>query len=218
MSIFDLYRPRGRHHRRQWRHRARHRAGARRCRAATSRSGAAMPTRTRTPPPTMADGAGKADTAVCDVTDPASVKSAMARDAGQDSAASTAASPMPALAAADATPSSTAPRNNGAACSPPISTACFHVFQAAARHADRARHRRAIAFGRLVATSSLASLFGTARNRALCRDQGRHQRAGPRARGRTGASGRHRQCHPARLDQERHDRRRIMANENSSPT
>jgi NAD(P)-dependent dehydrogenase (short-subunit alcohol dehydrogenase family) len=39
----------------------------------------------------------------------------------------------------------------------------FHVFQAAARHmTDRAK--AGDAFGRLVATSSLASLFGTARN------------------------------------------------------
>jgi len=39
----------------------------------------------------------------------------------------------------------------------------FHVFQAAARHMT-ARAEAGDAFGRLVATSSLASLFGTARN------------------------------------------------------
>jgi NAD(P)-dependent dehydrogenase (short-subunit alcohol dehydrogenase family) len=39
----------------------------------------------------------------------------------------------------------------------------FHVFQAAARHMTE-RSERGDAFGRLVATSSLASLFGTARN------------------------------------------------------
>jgi NAD(P)-dependent dehydrogenase (short-subunit alcohol dehydrogenase family) len=39
----------------------------------------------------------------------------------------------------------------------------FHVFQAAARHMTE-RAQAGDAFGRLVATSSLASLFGTARN------------------------------------------------------
>ena len=39
----------------------------------------------------------------------------------------------------------------------------FHVFQAAARHMTE-RAQEGDAFGRLVATSSLASLFGTARN------------------------------------------------------
>jgi NAD(P)-dependent dehydrogenase (short-subunit alcohol dehydrogenase family) len=39
----------------------------------------------------------------------------------------------------------------------------FHVFQAAARHMTE-RAQSGDAFGRLVATSSLASLFGTARN------------------------------------------------------
>ena len=39
----------------------------------------------------------------------------------------------------------------------------FHVFQAAARHMTE-RSEAGDAFGRLVATSSLASLFGTARN------------------------------------------------------
>jgi len=39
----------------------------------------------------------------------------------------------------------------------------FHVFQAAARHMIE-RAERGDAFGRLIATSSLASIFGTARN------------------------------------------------------
>ena len=73
---------------------------------------------------TMAGCPGKVDTQICDVSDPASVKAAMAATL-DTSAGSTAALPMPASAAADAMPSSTAPRNNGAACSPPISTACF---------------------------------------------------------------------------------------------
>jgi NAD(P)-dependent dehydrogenase (short-subunit alcohol dehydrogenase family) len=78
----------------------------------------------------------------------------------------------------------------------------FHVFQAAARHMTE-RATSGDPFGRLVATSSLASRHRA--QRTLRRDQGRHQRAGPRTRGRTGASGRHRQRHPARLDQKRHD-------------
>ena len=45
-------------------------------------------------------------------------------DARYISAGSTAALPMPASAAADGAPSSTAPRRNGARCSRPISTAC----------------------------------------------------------------------------------------------
>ncbi len=82
----------------------------------------------------------------------------------------------------------------------------FHVFQAAARHMTE-RATAGDAFGRLVATSSLASLFGTARNEHYAAHQGRHQRAGPRARRRAGAARRHGQRHPARLDQERHDRK-----------
>ena len=39
----------------------------------------------------------------------------------------------------------------------------FHVFQVAARHMTE-RAEKGDAFGRLVATSSMASLFGTARN------------------------------------------------------
>jgi shikimate 5-dehydrogenase len=67
---------------------------------------------------TMAGCAGNVHTAICDVSDPASVKSAMA------------ASPMPESAAADGTPLSTAPKNSGGPCSRPISTAysmCFRL-------------------------------------------------------------------------------------------
>ena len=49
-------------------------------------------------------------------------------DKNKNAAASMAASPMPVSAAADGTPSSTAPKNNGAICSQPISTVysmCF---------------------------------------------------------------------------------------------
>ena len=72
---------------------------------------------------TMAKGPGKVDTRICDVADPASVKDAM-KATLDTSAVSTAALPMPASAAAAGAPSSTAPRRNGAGCSPPISMAC----------------------------------------------------------------------------------------------
>ena len=72
---------------------------------------------------TMAAGTGKVDTRICDVSDPASVKAAM-KATLEPSAGSTAVSPMPASAAADGAPSSTAPRRNGEGCSRPISTAC----------------------------------------------------------------------------------------------
>lgn len=75
----------------------------------------------------MSGAKGKVDTQVCDVTDVTSVKAAM--DATlKNSAVSMAVSPMPASAAADVTPSSTARKSNGATCSPPISMAysmCF---------------------------------------------------------------------------------------------
>jgi hypothetical protein len=111
---------------------------------------------------TLAAGPGKVDARVCDVTDPASVKAAM-------------------QAVLD-----TFGRVDGCFANAGISgggrksfidrseeewrtmfatnlDGVFHVFQAAARHmTDRAKNGDA--FGRLVATSSLASLFGTARN------------------------------------------------------
>ena len=73
---------------------------------------------------TMAGCAGKVDTRICDVSRSRLGEIGDGRDARRRSAGSTAASPMPASAAADATPSSTAPKNSGAACSRPISTAC----------------------------------------------------------------------------------------------
>src|SRR5712664_2112076 len=102
---------------------------------------------------TMADCSGKADTRVCDVTDPASVKSAMAatleRFGRVDGCF--------ANAGIDRTEeqwrSMFATNLDGV----------FHVFQAAARHMTE-RATSGDPFGRLVATSSLASLFGTARN------------------------------------------------------
>ena len=111
---------------------------------------------------TMAGCAGKADTRVCDVTDPASVKSAMAatlerfgRVDGCFANAGIGGGGRHAFI--DRTEeqwrSMFATNLDGV----------FHVFQAAARHMTE-RAASGDPFGRLVATSSLASLFGTARN------------------------------------------------------
>ena len=111
---------------------------------------------------TMAGCAGKVDTRICDVADPASVKSAMA-------------------AALD-----TFGRVDGCFANAGIGgggrhafidrteeqwrsmfatnlDGVFHVFQSAARHMTE-RAEAGDKFGRLIATSSMASLFGTARN------------------------------------------------------
>ncbi len=111
---------------------------------------------------TMAAGPGKVDTRVCDVTSPDSVNAAMA-------------------AVLD-----TFGRVDGCFANAGIGgggrrafierteeewrkmfatnlDGVFHAFQAAARHMTE-RAKAGDAFGRLVATSSLASLFGTARN------------------------------------------------------
>ncbi len=74
---------------------------------------------------TMAGCAGKVDTRVCDVSEPASVKAAMAatlQTFGRVDGCF-------ANAGIGGTPSSTAPKNNGAACSPPISTAFSMYFR-----------------------------------------------------------------------------------------
>jgi NAD(P)-dependent dehydrogenase (short-subunit alcohol dehydrogenase family) len=111
---------------------------------------------------TMANCAGEVDARVCDVTDPASVKSAMAatlerfgRVDGCFANAGIGGGGRHAFI--DRTEeqwrSMFATNLDGV----------FHVFQAVARHMTE----RAIvgdAFGRLVATSSIASIFGTARN------------------------------------------------------
>jgi NAD(P)-dependent dehydrogenase (short-subunit alcohol dehydrogenase family) len=110
----------------------------------------------------MAAGPGKVDTRICDVTDPASVKDAMKAT-------------LDALGRVDGCFANAGIGGGGRR--PFIERTeeewrkmfatnldgVFHVFQAAARHmTDRAE--AGDAFGRLVATSSLASLFGTARN------------------------------------------------------
>src|SRR5216684_2571869 len=111
---------------------------------------------------TMAGCAGKVDTRVCDVSDPASVKNAMAgtldtfgRVDGCFANAGIGGGGRHAFI--DRTEeqwrSMFATNLDGV----------FHVFQAAARHMTE-RAEAGDRFGRLVATSSLASLFGTARN------------------------------------------------------
>jgi NAD(P)-dependent dehydrogenase (short-subunit alcohol dehydrogenase family) len=111
---------------------------------------------------TMADAAGKVDTRVCDVTDVAWVQSAMAatlekfgRVDGCFANAGIGGGGRHAFI--DRTEeqwrSMFATNLDGV----------FHVFQAAARHMTE-RANAGDKFGRLVATSSLASLFGTARN------------------------------------------------------
>jgi NAD(P)-dependent dehydrogenase (short-subunit alcohol dehydrogenase family) len=111
---------------------------------------------------TMAGCAGQADALVCDVSDPASVKAAMAatlekfgRVDGCFANAGIGGGGRHAFI--DRTEEQWhkmfATNLDGV----------FHVFQAAARHMTE-RATSGDPFGRLVATSSLASLFGTARN------------------------------------------------------
>ena len=110
----------------------------------------------------MAGMAGKVDTRICDVSDPASVKAAMAatldtfgRVDGCFANAGIGGGGRHAFI--DRTEeqwrSMFATNLDGV----------FHVFQVAARHMTE-RSNAGDKFGRLVATSSLASLFGTARN------------------------------------------------------
>src|ERR1700682_4534245 len=111
---------------------------------------------------TMAGCPGKVDTRICDVSDPASVKAAMAATLGtlgrvDGCFANAGIGGGGRHAFIDRTEdqwrSMFATNLDGV----------FHVFQAAARHMTE-RATAGDVFGRLVATSSLASLFGTARN------------------------------------------------------
>jgi NAD(P)-dependent dehydrogenase (short-subunit alcohol dehydrogenase family) len=111
---------------------------------------------------TMADAAGKVDTRVCDVTDVASVKSAMAatlqrfgRVDGCFANAGIGGGGRHAFIDRTEEQWRTMFATN--------LDGVFHVFQVAARHMTE-RANAGDKFGRLVATSSLASLFGTARN------------------------------------------------------
>jgi len=111
---------------------------------------------------TMAKAPGGVDTRICDVSDPASVRDAMKAT-------------LDAFGRVDGCFANAGIGSGGR--KPFIDRSeeewrkmfatnldgVFHVFQAAARHMTE-RAQAGDAFGRLVATSSLASLFGTARN------------------------------------------------------
>jgi hypothetical protein len=111
---------------------------------------------------TMAGAAGKVDSRVCDVSDPASVKAAMKAT-------------LDAFGRVDGCFANAGIGGGGRRAFIDRSEeewrkmfatnldGVFHVFQAAARHMTE-RAEAGDRFGRLVATSSLASLFGTARN------------------------------------------------------
>src|SRR5215469_15590290 len=111
---------------------------------------------------TMATGPSKVDTRVCDVTDSASVKDAMkatldifGRIDGCFANAGIGGGGRRAFIERTEEEWRTMFATN--------LDGVFHVFQAAARHMTE-RANNGDKFGRLVATSSLASLFGTARN------------------------------------------------------
>ena len=110
----------------------------------------------------MAKGPGKVDTRICDVADPASVRDSMKAT-------------LDTFGRVDGCFANAGIGGGGRRAfidrseeewRKMFSTnldGVFHVFQAAARHMTE-RAEGGDAFGRLVATSSLASLFGTARN------------------------------------------------------
>jgi NAD(P)-dependent dehydrogenase (short-subunit alcohol dehydrogenase family) len=110
----------------------------------------------------MAKGPGKVDSRICDVTNPTSVKDAMKAT-------------LDAFGRVDGCFANAGIGGGGRKAFIDRSEeewrrmfatnldGVFHVFQAAARHMTE-RAEAGDAFGRLVATSSLASLFGTARN------------------------------------------------------
>src|ERR1700716_3681367 len=110
----------------------------------------------------MAAGPGKVDSRICDVSDPASVKAAMkatldtfGRVDGCFANAGIGGGGRRAFIDRTQEQWRTMVATN--------LDGVFHVFQAAARHMTE-RAAAGDPFGRLVATSSLASLFGTARN------------------------------------------------------
>ena len=139
---------------------------------------------------TMAGAAGKVDTRVCDVTDPASVKAAMA-------ATLETLRPRRRLFRQCRHRRRRTPRLHR----PHRGTVAQHVRHQSRRRVScvsgrRAPHDRTRRGGRSVrpAGRDLEPRLAVRHRaqRALRRDQGRHQRAGARARGRTGAPGRHR--------------------------
>lgn len=111
---------------------------------------------------TMAAGPGKVDTQVCDVTDPASVNAAMAATLGRfgrvDGCFANAG-----IGGGGRKPFIERTEQEWRTMFATNLDGVFHAFQAAARHMTE-RAQAGDPFGRLVATSSLASLYGTARN------------------------------------------------------
>jgi NAD(P)-dependent dehydrogenase (short-subunit alcohol dehydrogenase family) len=111
---------------------------------------------------TMAKGPGKVDTRICDVADPTSVKEAMKATLDTfgrlDGCFANAG-----IGGGGRKPFIERSEEEWRKMFATNLDGVFHVFQAAARHMTE-RAQGGDAFGRLVATSSLASLFGTARN------------------------------------------------------
>jgi NAD(P)-dependent dehydrogenase (short-subunit alcohol dehydrogenase family) len=111
---------------------------------------------------TMARSPGEVDTRVCDVTDPASVAEAMKATLDVfgrvDGCFANAG-----IGGGGRKPFIERTEEEWRKMFATNLDGVFHVFQAAARHMTE-RAQEGDAFGRLVATSSLASLFGTARN------------------------------------------------------
>jgi NAD(P)-dependent dehydrogenase (short-subunit alcohol dehydrogenase family) len=111
---------------------------------------------------TMAAGPGKVETHICDVSDPASVKDAMAATLDTfgrvDGCFANAG-----IGGGGRRPFIERSEDEWRRMFATNLDGVFHVFQAAARHMTE-RSASGDRFGRLVATSSLASLFGTARN------------------------------------------------------
>ncbi|MBV8927157.1 MAG: SDR family oxidoreductase [Bradyrhizobium sp.] len=111
---------------------------------------------------TMARGPGEVDTRICDVSDPASVREAMQATLDTfgrvDGCFANAG-----IGSGGRKPFIERSEEEWRRMFATNLDGVFHVFQAAARHMTE-RAESGDAFGRLVATSSLASLFGTARN------------------------------------------------------
>jgi len=111
---------------------------------------------------TMAKGPGQVDTRICDVSDAASVKDAMKATLDTfgrvDGCFANAG-----IGGGGRKPFIERTEEEWRRMFATNLDGVFHVFQAAARHMTE-RAQNGDAFGRLVATSSLASLFGTARN------------------------------------------------------
>jgi NAD(P)-dependent dehydrogenase (short-subunit alcohol dehydrogenase family) len=110
----------------------------------------------------MAAGPGKVDTRICDVTSPASVTDAMKATLDMfgrvDGCFANAG-----IGGGGRKPFIERTEEEWRTMFATNLDGVFHAFQAAARHMTE-RAENGDAFGRLVATSSLASLFGTARN------------------------------------------------------